>query len=220
MTTKAIPTRKVLRYSVRPRLVHALLASSFLILLLTGMTLLWSPLSSLAAGGLTRQLHYIGAILFMAVPIVYLIVDRPSAKELLWDSFHYDRDDWNWLKHVYAYFLGHCEGMPPQGRLNAGQKLHHAGVVIFSATIVFSGLAMWFGKGSLNANGLAIAAIIHNVSMLILTVLLIGHLYFTFVYNALSGMTQGYIPEEDARLEHAKWVEALPKKEPWIIEET
>ena len=219
MTTNASPTRKVLRYSVKPRLVHALLASSFLILLLTGMTLLWSPLSPLAAGGLMRHLHYVGAVLFMAVPIVYLMVDRPAAKELLWDSFHYDRDDWTWLKHVYAYFLGHCEGMPPQGRLNAGQKLHHAGVVIFSASIVISGLVMWFGKGMLTANGLAVAAIIHNLSMLILTILLIGHLYFTFVYDALAGMVQGYIPEAEARLEHAKWVESLPQKEPWLVEE-
>lgn len=220
MTTKTIHTRKVLHYSIKPRILHALLASSFLILLLTGLTLLWSPLSQFAAGGLLRQLHYVGAILFMSVPIIYLIIDRSAAKELLWDSFHYDRDDWNWLKQMYAYFLGRCEGMPPQGRLNAGQKLHHAGVVIFSATVVFSGLVMWFGKGTLDANGLAVAAIIHNISMLILTVLLVGHLYFTFVYGALPGIVQGYVPEEEARLEHAKWVQTLPKEEPWIIEES
>jgi formate dehydrogenase subunit gamma len=57
---------------------------------------------------------------------------------------------------------------------------------------------------------LAGAAIVHDLSMVILTVLLVGHLYFTFVYDALSGITTGYIPEEAARLEHAKWVEALP----------
>ena len=105
------------------------------------------------------------------------------------------------------------------GRVRPAEKLHHAGVVIFSASIVISGLVMWFGKGMLTANGLAVAAIIHNLSMLILTVLLIGHLYFTFVYDALAGMVQGYIPEAEARLEHAKWVESLPQKEPWLVEE-
>ena len=219
MTAEAAHVRKVLRYNFRPRLIHALLAASFLILLLTGMTLLWPPLARFAAGGLLRQLHYVGAVLFMAVPIIYLVIDRPAAKELLRDSFHYDRDDWNWLKNVLPYFLGRCQGMPPQGRLNAGQKLHHAGVVIFSAGVVISGLVMWFGKGALNANGLVIAAIMHNLSMLVLTILLVGHLYFTFVYNALAGMVSGYIPEAEARLEHARWVESLPKKEPWIIEE-
>ena len=54
---------------------------------------------------------------------------------------------------------------------------------------------------------------VHDVAMLVLTVLLVGHLYFTFIYSALSGMTTGYVPEEEARLEHAKWVEEVLAKE-------
>lgn len=219
MAVQTAPTRKVLRYRAGPRLVHALLATSFVILLLTGLTLLVPFLSGLAAGGWLRQLHYVGSVLFMAVPVVYLMVDRQAVKELLWDSFHYDADDWHWLKSAYRYFMGYCEAMPPQDRLNAGQKLHHAGVVIFSASVVISGLVLWFGKGSLGPEGLAIAAIGHDLSMLVLTLLLVGHLYFTFVYDALGGMVKGYIPEEAARLEHAKWVEKLPRKEPWMVEE-
>ena len=50
---------------------------------------------------------------------------------------------------------------------------------------------------------------VHDLSMLVLTVLLVGHLYFTFVYKALSAMTTGYVPKEDAQIEHAKWVEEM-----------
>jgi len=203
---------KILRFRVGPRIMHAMLASSFLILLVTGYILFWPLMSQYAAGGFSRWLHRVGAVIYMAIPFVYLIVDRQAAKELLWDSFHYDRDDGQWLLHSFRYFLGHVEGMPPQGRLNAGQKLHHAGVVIFSAFIVGSGIVLWVGKGNLGANSLAIAAMIHDVSMFVLTVLLVGHLYFTYVYNALSGMVSGYVEEEDARLEHAKWVEGLQEK--------
>jgi formate dehydrogenase subunit gamma len=161
----------------------------------------------------------VGAILFMAVPLLYLFVDRAAAKELLWDSFHYDRDDIEWLKHSYRYFMGHAKEMPPQGRLNAGQKLHHAAIVVFSAVIVASGIVLWVGKGSLGGDGLALAAMVHDVAMLVLTVLLVGHLYFTFIYSALSGMTTGYVPEEEARLEHAKWVEeVLAKEQPAVRE--
>lgn len=201
--------RKVLRYRVGPRIIHAVLASSFLALLLTGLVLLWGPLSEWAAGGTSRLIHRIGAIAFISVPLLYLIFDRPAAKELLWDSFRYDKDDVAWLKHMLRYFFGRAAGMPPQGRLNAGQKLHHAAVVIMSAVVVASGIVLWAGKGALGANGLAIAAIVHDLSMLLLTVLLVGHLYFTFVYDALPGMVTGYIPEEEARLEHAKWVAEL-----------
>ena len=65
----------------------------------------------------------------------------------------------------------------------------------------------------MGASGLAITAIVHNLAMFVLTVLLVGHLYFTYVYSALSGMTTGYVSEEEARLEHAKWVDSLPKND-------
>lgn len=202
---------RILRYRLRQRIVHALLAVSFLLLLATGLAILWKPLAHLAAGGLLGTVHRVGAVLFLAVPLLYLLLDPRGAKELLVDSFHYDRDDAEWLKHMLCYALGYAVGMPPQGRLNAGQKLHHAGVVIISATIVLSGLLMWFAKGSLGANGLALTAMVHDLSMLGLTLLLAGHLYFTYVYRALSSMTTGYVLKKDARIEHAKWVEELER---------
>ena len=32
-------------------------------------------------------------------------------------------------------------------------------------------------------------------------------------------MTTGYVPEEEARLEHSKWVEELPQQAPYVIDE-
>lgn len=203
---------EILRYRKRQRIVHALLASSFLLLLATGLAILWGPLSFLTAGGNSRWLHRVGALGFMAVPVAYLFTDRRGAKELLVDSFRYDRDDWEWLKHMYRYAFGHAAEMPPQGRLNAGQKLHHAAVILVSASIVVSGLAMWFAKGSLGGGGLVAAAAVHDLAMVALTLLLVGHLYFTYVYGALSGMTTGYVPEDEARLEHSKWVDEITRQ--------
>ena len=45
--------------------------------------------------------------------------------------------------------------------------------------------------------------------LVILTILLVGHLYFTFVYKAISSMTTGYVSKEDAEIEHRKWVEEI-----------
>lgn len=204
---------EVLRYRLGPRISHAIMATSFLLLLTTGLVLFWPPLAQFAAGGFSRWLHRVGAVAYMTVPLLYILIDRESAKELLWDSFHYDRDDFQWLLHVFPYFMGHAADMPPQGRLNAGQKLHHAGIVIFSATVVASGLALWFAKGSLGQLGLTSAALVHDVSMLALTVLMVGHVYFTVVYKALSGMVSGYVPKEEARIEHSKWVEEIEEEE-------
>jgi formate dehydrogenase subunit gamma len=197
---------KILRYRPGQRYVHLLLAGSFMVLLVTGLALVWSPLSFLAEGGLSRTIHRIAAVGFMLVPVGYLIVDRRGASELIRESFHFDKDDRRWLGRMYRYSTGHALRMPPQGRLNAGQKLHHAAVMMLSAGVVGSGLVLWLWKSALGAASLAWAAVIHDVSMSALVLLLIGHLYFTVVYRAISSMHTGYVPRVDAQIEHSKWV--------------
>ena len=199
----------VLRYRRRQRIIHAVMAVSFLILLFTGLALVWSPLAFIAAGGWSRYLHRIAAIGFMSVPILYIVLDRPGAKEIVTESFKYDSDDVAWFKSFYCYVFGRTAKMPPQGRLNAGQKLHHSAVIIFSASIVATGIIMWGFKSSLSATALSWTAMVHDLSMLALALLLLGHIYFTYVYKAWSSMATGYVPKEDMELEHSKWLDEL-----------
>lgn len=199
----------ILRYRTAQRVVHAVMASSFLILLLTGLALVWSPLAFIAAGGWSRYLHRIAAIGFMSVPFLYLILDRGGAKGVLVESFKYDRDDVAWFRYMYRYALGRTAEMPPQGRLNAGQKLHHSAVIVFSAVIVVSGLLLWWFKAGMGPTMLSWTAIVHDLSMLALTLLLVGHVFFTYVYTAWSSMGTGYVSKEDMELEHSKWVDEL-----------
>ena len=84
-------------------------------------------------------------------------------------------------------------------------------------TVVLSGLVLLFGKGNLGATGLALAAVVHDLSMLLLTVLFVGHVYFTLLYDALPSMLKGYVTREYAEMEHAKWLASLPQIEPYII---
>ena len=207
------PDKEILRYRRAQRIVHAVMASSFLILLISGLALEWEPLSFIATGGWSRYLHRIAAVGFMSVPILYWIMDRAGAKEVLIDSFKYDKDDVAWFRYMYRYAIGRTAEMPPQGRLNAGQKLHHSAVIVFSAVIVLSGLVLWWLKSSLDPETLAWAAIIHDVSMMVLTLLLVGHVFFTYVYTAWSSMGSGYVSKDDMELEHSKWVDEIEDEE-------
>jgi formate dehydrogenase subunit gamma len=200
---------RIQRFRPGQRYVHLLVAITFVALFLSGLPLIFEPLSFLTYGGFSRIAHRVAAVGFMAVPILYLIVDRKGAKELLVESFTYDRDDLNWLMHVGRYALGNAADMPPQGRLNAGQKLHHAAVIVLSAGVVGSGLTMWFAVSSLSASLLAWTLLVHNVTMLALVLLLIGHIYFTVVYKAIDAMHTGYVSRASAQLEHSKWVAEL-----------
>lgn len=205
-------SRLVRRYLPVQRLIHWIGVVSFLTLLFSAIALLFPPLSFLAAGGLSRLIHRIAAIPFVLLPIAYAILLPSQAKELLIESLTYTRQDWEWLKGMPAYLVGRTRGLPPQGRLNAGQKLHHAGTFLMFVTISVSGFLLWFGKGRLGPGGLAIAAMMHDLSMLGLSVLMIGHVYFTFLYDALSAMLTGFVTEQYARMEHLKWLETLPSE--------
>ena len=207
-------SRKVLRYLPAQRWVHWMGAAGFVILLLTGLILEWQPLSPLAAGGGSRLLHRVGAVMYILWPILYAILHPKELRQVIQESLTYGRDEWEWFKRMPGYFLGRAGQMPAQGRINAGQKLHHLGIGIMSIFVVVTGLVLWLGKGQLGASGLAITAMIHDVSMLTLTVLFVGHVYFTFLYGALSGMLNGYVPESYARLEHSKWLAALERATP------
>jgi formate dehydrogenase subunit gamma len=175
--------------------------------------LIVSPLAPFAAGGTTRLIHRIAVVPFMLLPILYLMCNPKQAIELVKESFTYTREDIEWFKHMPAYFFGRAKGLPPQGRINAGQKIHHAATFIMFITIAASGFVLWFGKGQLGTDPLALTAMVHDLSMLGLTVLMIGHLYFTFVYDAISGMLRGYVTEEYAKMEHPKWLEELPENQ-------
>jgi formate dehydrogenase subunit gamma len=49
---------------------------------------------------------------------------------------------------------------------------------------------------------------------------MIGHLYFTLVYDAFSSMLTGFVTEEYAKMEHPKWLEELPENEFVVKKET
>ena len=203
---------QILRYRPGQRYIHLLVAVSFTVLFLSGLPLIFEPLSFLAAGGYSRIVHRVAAVAFMAVPILYFIVDREGAKELVRESFVFERDDFRWLMQMGQYALGNAKDMPPQGRLNAGQKLHHALVMVLSAGVVFSGLLLWIGPFEIDAPLQAWTVVIHNVTMGALVLLLVGHVYFTVVYKAINNMHTGYMPRYKARIEHQKWLAELEEQ--------
>ncbi len=199
----------VLRFSRGQRVAHWALAVSFFVLLFSGLTLMIPSLAPLAKGGVARMIHRVFAVVFMLVPVYYALADRKGLQALITESFRYDRDDLLWLLRMPRYFFGRVKGMPPQGRLNAGEKIHHALIILTFITISLTGLVLWFGKGNLSQNEFLGMVMLHDIAMYIMVILTIGHLYFTFVYGALQGMVTGYVNEKYAALEHAKWLASI-----------
>lgn len=201
----------VIRYKLVQRIGHWVNAAAFLVLLITGFFLFFSPFAPLGSHA-SRFLHRVAAVVLMLGPIFYFLFDREDFLHLLKASFTYDKNDMIWLMKMPFYFIGLAEGLPPQGQINAGQRIHHAFTIIFYNLVAWSGLLLWVGKEALPYQLFIGSLMVHDVSMIVLTVLMIGHMYFTFVYGALSGMITGRISATYARVEHPLWVEELKEK--------
>jgi formate dehydrogenase subunit gamma len=198
----------ILRYKLIQRIGHWLNAVAFVTLLFTGLFVFFSPLSFFAGDG-SRILHRIAAIGLLLGPILYFVADRRDFLHLLKASFTYTREDLVWFVKAPFYFFGLAKGLPPQGEINAGQRVHHALTIIFYNLVAGSGMLMWLGAGRVSGQVFLSALIVHDISMTVLTVLMIGHVYFTFVYGALDGMIKGTITHLYAQVEHPRWLREL-----------
>ena len=201
----------ILRYNLVQRIGHWLNALAFVVLLLTGLFLFFWPLAPLA-GAWSQALHRIAAILLVLGPIFYFLADRRGFFHLLRISFTYSRDDLLWFIKAPSYFFGIGKGLPPQGEVNAGQRIHHAFTIIFYNLVAWSGFTMCLGADRVSGKVFLGALVVHDLSMTILTVLMLGHIYFTFVYGALDGMIRGSVSRLYAQVEHPRWLQELEEK--------
>jgi formate dehydrogenase subunit gamma len=199
------PVKLIPRYRLMQRVSHWAFTLAFLVLLFSGLALFVPVMSVWTASTAGRLVHRVAAVVLMLVPLFYLVTDRKGLAQLLHDSVTYDKDDVEWFKHFVPYVLGKAKNLPPQGRINAGEKLHHAAVILGVLVVSVTGLMLWFWDGMDGSLRLT-TLMVHDLAMLELAVLTVGHVFFVFVYGAFSGMWSGSVTQVYARIEHPKWL--------------
>ena len=210
---------KVSRFALAERVSHWLYALFFLAAFVSGI-LMWIPATRAWMGGARFAVsHYHGFVgwLMVLVPVILLLIlNRRRLSQDIREVDAWDGDDRRWF---WAAVRGHTlrnREMPPQGRLNAGQKastiLVAAMAVGFAITgtllLVRAQLPPWLVSRALWLHGfLAIAAV----------ALFAGHLGHVFLTrhgrHYLSAMVTGSLAEDVARERHVKWWSATKKEE-------
>lgn len=191
----------VRRFSVTERVAHWINASAFFLLLATGLLLYVPPLSdAVGRRGLVKAIHlYVAIGWVVALAVVWLRGDRHGLRETRREIEQLDLDDARWLA-----------GWPaPQGRFNAGQKVHAIVQAAFAVLFVISGVLLWLGERntSLRFSG---TIVLHDLVTYVATILIAGHLYLAMLApstrHSLRGMTRGSVRASWAREHHPKWV--------------
>ncbi len=226
--------RTITRFSGLERAAHWLIASSFIVLALTGLNLLFGrtllipAIGKEAFAGMTiygKIIHNYVAFAFMIglalVAILWVLRNLP------------DRHDIVWLLRGGGFLGG---GHPKARKFNAGQKILFWLVILCGVSISLSGWALlnpfqtamfgdtftvlnsWFGT-DLQANLAPIQeqqyqSLWHTIMAVFLIVVILGHIYIGTVgmEGALSAMTSGEVDAQWAKEHHSLWVEELEAK--------
>lgn len=206
------------RFGKTSILFHWIYALCFLTLLLTGLGFAY-PSLGWTVGPASRLIHRIAAVGFVVMPLLYLVGDNRSARQHIKEAFSWSRSDWHWLAVAVPYHFSGKPKPPPQGFLNAGQKLNYIVVVLTFVIFVATGAIMWFARPELALAQREIfrwAAMLHSLAMFLAFGMFLIHIYMSgihpFTRAAFRGMIDGRVPLKYALYEHPKWAEQhLPR---------
>lgn len=190
--------RMVKKTTALERITHWLLMFSFLNLTLTGFAFAFRSLNwiNLIYGGnhYASLCHKWNGVLFLAALLV-------TVAFYLRESLKFGPEDSEWLKKLGGYFDKSAE-LPPQGKMNFGQKLFYLVFVLFSGVVIsISGFMLWAGST-------ALGFFLHNVAFFAMVSFMPLHVYLATAANpgVFRVMTRGTVPLEFARKHYGKWV--------------
>ena len=200
---------RIHRFSRTERALHWLLASTFFVMLGSGLALYMPALSNVVARPTAKAWHlWSAAVLGIGIVVLVVLGNRRALARTARDLDRLDRDDARWLTGGPGRLVT-GDRPPPQGRFNAGQKLNAAITLGLMVVMAVTGLLLWYGEQN-TAYRYAGTVYVHDWGAWILIVLVTGHIYLAVLHpatrHALRGMTLGDVDRRWAEEHHGKWV--------------
>ncbi len=154
-----------------------------------------------------------GAIGLAMVGLPLLLLLLFAGRRLIYnfrEITHWDSDDQVWLRKAALGGALLRREMPPQGRLNAGQKVATMLAGLLALGIVITGCLLLFaGRGSLSHGAFETTLGFHVGFVLGAVVVLVGHVAHVALLKGgrhyLASMFTGWLDDETAKEHHYKW---------------
>jgi formate dehydrogenase subunit gamma len=204
---------ELLRHPVYTRVLHWLVAISFVLSLLSGFAI-YSPwlfrfLTPIFGGGaMTRFLHPWFGVFF---EVFFLFQFLNWLTPMLWT-----RDDTRWLKRIKEYTTNKDKVEPQDvGFFNGGQKVYFWAIVISGGLFLITGLLMWFDD--LTPRWLvAISYVVHDLAALVMLAGFIVHIYegTAAAPGTFRAMTNGTVTNMWAWTHHPAWYRDVTGRDP------
>ncbi|HEV7524011.1 MAG TPA: cytochrome b/b6 domain-containing protein [Acidimicrobiia bacterium] len=197
MTTSV---RRLPRFDRVERAVHWCNATLFLVLLATGASLYFAPLSTFVAHRHTVKTIHVYSGLLLPVPLLIgLLV--PRGRQLRRDLSRINR----WTAADRRWWSRRTRADAQLGKFNPGQKLNAVFIGASIVLMLMSGSIMrWFGP--FPDSWRTGATFVHDWIFITLLVVIVGHIAFALSdFDSLRSMVRGWVPEPWARREYPGW---------------
>jgi formate dehydrogenase subunit gamma len=203
---------RVPRYSGSARFNHWIVAITFVLLLLSGLSLFHPalyPMSALFGGGqVVRWLHpWMGLVLVVAFLGLFL--------RFFWQNLP-EFTDFVWLARIRHVLAARDDYLPEIGKYNAGQKFVFWSQFVLVGLLFVTGVGLWeAGLGWFETQlGFRAtieqkrwAALIHAGAAVLAIVIWIIHVYAAiWVRGTISAMTRGTVSGGWGWRHHRKWL--------------
>jgi len=203
----------VVRWSLSDRVLHWYTATLFIVLAITGLSLLFGRAALIPIFGVAgfsvyadfaKDLHnYLGP--FFIVGVLLEII--------AWIKYNIPgKVDWEWIRQGGGLFSKgpHVHA----GRMNGGEMIWFWIIATVGLAVCVTGLIMDFPNFGQTRETMQISNLIHAVLGVIWISVAFGHIYIGTIgtEGALEGMTTGRVSAEWAKQHHDLWYEQVQAK--------
>ncbi len=215
------PSGRVVQRTTRiQRWAHWFVAIVFVILMLTGLVMLygrWVLIPLLGPDGFSgtaqvaKTLHdYVGVLFVVGVPLLFVVFIREALIKFKVDAM--------WIVKGGGYLGG---SHPLSGKLNAGQKLWYWTAVLGGVVLCVTGLILDFPNFEQGREVMQTSHMVHTIAAVVVTAFFFVHIYLSTLgmEGVFRAMTTGNVDSNWAKQHHILWYEeikdqAVPESEP------
>lgn len=204
-------SRLITRYTAGERTNHWIIAITFVLLALSGLSLFHPAffwLSSLFGGGTwTRILHpFVGVLMFVCFVV---FAGR------MWSHNRMTKQDKQWLCQFNDVIAMRDSKLPEVGRYNAGQKVLYFALIIFMIVLLVTGVAIWrvYFQDYFSIEMIRLASVLHALFAFLMICAIIVHIYAgIWVKGSVRAMTRGTVTPGWAWKHHRAWFRQMRGK--------
>ena len=198
------------RYTFRERVAHWIVAFTFILLALSGLSVfhpVFNPLSYLFGGGTwARILHpFFGVVLAIGF---YDLARR------FWNANRIAPEDREWFGNLKEMLANRPVKLSETGKYNIAQKYYFWTLTVTIAVMVVTGLVVWqpYFAPLFPLWLLRLAVLLHSLAAFVAVVALIVHVYAAYwVRGSIPAMTRGTVTQTWARHHHPGWYREVTK---------